>query len=118
MRFRKLRIAWSAFWGIATVLLIALWVRSYRWHDTVILQQPSSIWSAGWTKGELFLVTGLMPVTTLRRELSFQHEKPDYEHESKYSRLGFQLTTLQGGFVLSVRFWLAAIASTACAVSS
>jgi hypothetical protein len=36
MRFRKLRIAWSVFWGFACVLLIALWVRSYtspaRWY--------------------------------------------------------------------------------------
>ena len=31
MRFRKLRIAWSIAWGIACLLLIALWVRSY-WH--------------------------------------------------------------------------------------
>jgi hypothetical protein len=29
MRFRKLRIAWSVGWGIACVLLIALWIRSY-----------------------------------------------------------------------------------------
>jgi hypothetical protein len=29
MRFRELRIAWSVFWGVATVLLIVLWVRSY-----------------------------------------------------------------------------------------
>ena len=29
MRFRKLRIAWSVFWGLACVLLVALWVRSY-----------------------------------------------------------------------------------------
>ena len=31
MRFRKLRIAWSVTWGIACVLLIVLWVRSYWW---------------------------------------------------------------------------------------
>jgi hypothetical protein len=29
MRFRKLRIAWSVAWGLACVLLIVLWVRSY-----------------------------------------------------------------------------------------
>ena len=29
MRFRKLRIAWSVACGIACVLLIVLWVRSY-----------------------------------------------------------------------------------------
>jgi hypothetical protein len=41
MRFRKLRIAWSLFWGIACVLLIALWVRSYSWWDE--LYTPLSI---------------------------------------------------------------------------
>jgi hypothetical protein len=30
---RWLRFAWTAFWGIAAVLLIALWVRSYWWAD-------------------------------------------------------------------------------------
>jgi hypothetical protein len=29
MRYRKLRIAWSVVWGLAAVLLIVLWVRSY-----------------------------------------------------------------------------------------
>ena len=33
MRFRKLRIAWSVVWGLAAVLLIALWVRSYQTCD-------------------------------------------------------------------------------------
>ena len=30
MRYRKLRIAWSVGCGLAAVLLIVLWVRSYR----------------------------------------------------------------------------------------
>jgi hypothetical protein len=34
MRFRKLRIAWSIVGGIACVLLIALWVRSYTRSPT------------------------------------------------------------------------------------
>ena len=33
MRFRKLRIAWSVFWGLAAVLLIVLWVRSNQISD-------------------------------------------------------------------------------------
>jgi hypothetical protein len=37
MRYRKLRIAWSVGWGIAAVLLILLWVRSYRIIDTVYI---------------------------------------------------------------------------------
>jgi hypothetical protein len=35
MSFRKLRIAWSVFWGVACVLLIVLWVRSYRLRDEI-----------------------------------------------------------------------------------
>jgi hypothetical protein len=31
MKHRKLQIAWSVAWGVPTVLLVALWVRSY-WH--------------------------------------------------------------------------------------
>jgi hypothetical protein len=33
MRFRKLRIAWSVVFGIACVLLMVLWARSYWWSD-------------------------------------------------------------------------------------
>ena len=36
MRFRKLRITWTVFCGIACVLLIALWVRSYWWADNAL----------------------------------------------------------------------------------
>jgi hypothetical protein len=35
MRFRKLRIAWSVVCGILCLLLILLWVRSYRWTDSI-----------------------------------------------------------------------------------
>jgi hypothetical protein len=35
MRFRKLRIAWSVGWGIATVMLIGLTIRSYWIIDGV-----------------------------------------------------------------------------------
>jgi hypothetical protein len=37
MRFRKLRIGWSVFCGLATVLLIVLWVRSYIKNDRITL---------------------------------------------------------------------------------
>ena len=30
---RALRITWTAFWGVAAVLLVALWVRSYWWGE-------------------------------------------------------------------------------------
>jgi hypothetical protein len=42
MRFRKLRIAWSVACGIACVLLIVLWVRSYR-HEANSLSIGDSV---------------------------------------------------------------------------
>ena len=41
MRFRKLRIAFSATWLIACVLLIVLWVRSYSGAETVAFGRGS-----------------------------------------------------------------------------
>lgn len=43
MRFRKLRIAWSVAWGIVAVLLIALWVRSYWWSDSIVADFTTSL---------------------------------------------------------------------------
>src|SRR4051812_40138543 len=40
MKYRKLRIAWSVFCGIACVLLIALWVRSY-WRTEFVERMVS-----------------------------------------------------------------------------
>jgi hypothetical protein len=44
MRFRKLRIAFSATCLIACVLLIALWVRSYWYRDARIMYLSGSRW--------------------------------------------------------------------------
>jgi hypothetical protein len=33
MKYRKLRIAWSVAWGIAALLFVMLWVRSYHHYD-------------------------------------------------------------------------------------
>jgi hypothetical protein len=42
MRFRKLRIAWTAFWGVLAILLTLWWSRSYRVYDTIMVALPSS----------------------------------------------------------------------------
>jgi hypothetical protein len=33
MRFRKLKIVWSAWWALSAVLLVTLWARSHRYWD-------------------------------------------------------------------------------------
>jgi hypothetical protein len=46
-RFRNLRIAFSTLGGVAGMLLIALWVRSYSWRDAVIAPVTSTT-AIGW----------------------------------------------------------------------
>ena len=56
MRFRKLRIAWSVGLGIACVLLIVLWVRSYWQYDWLggLLATPPKNGEMHFTTGCLF----------------------------------------------------------------
>jgi hypothetical protein len=42
MNYRKRRIAWSVACGILCLLVIALWMRSYRWFDTCSIFFESS----------------------------------------------------------------------------
>ena len=42
MKYRNLRIAWSVGWGIAAVLLCALWVRSYFRADDLVVTLTKS----------------------------------------------------------------------------
>jgi hypothetical protein len=43
MKYRKLPIAWSVVWGVACLLLVVLWVRSYRVYDFVTHVKPGYI---------------------------------------------------------------------------
>lgn len=43
MKYRKLRIAWSAAWGIVALLLVGWWVRSYSWWDVVTVGTNHSL---------------------------------------------------------------------------
>jgi hypothetical protein len=49
MRFRRLRIAFSATCLTACVLLIVLWVRSYWWVDTIAERVSATTWITGWS---------------------------------------------------------------------
>src|SRR5262245_26727271 len=40
MKHRKLRIAWSAAWGLVAVLMCVLWVRSY-WYESGVIHVES-----------------------------------------------------------------------------
>src|SRR6478609_9016585 len=51
MNYRKLRIAWSVVWGIATVLLIALWAGSYWWTYWIIYERGPDYAGVGIIRG-------------------------------------------------------------------
>jgi hypothetical protein len=61
MRFRKLRIAWSVLWGVAAVLFIALWVRSYRWVEHVYYETPNAIFGVDSTRGTTWIFRNSRP---------------------------------------------------------
>ncbi len=54
VRFRKLRIAWSVFWGLAAVLWIVLWMRSYGWRESLGVTKRTALVTGD---GELSITT-------------------------------------------------------------
>jgi hypothetical protein len=52
-RFRKLRIAWSVACSIAAVLLVSLWISSYRQSETVVRYSPKSLFRTSSTNGQI-----------------------------------------------------------------
>jgi hypothetical protein len=58
MRFRKLQIAWSVVFAVATVLLVALWVRSYWWVDQFVATFGRYYVGVGVTPGALLVGVG------------------------------------------------------------
>src|SRR4051812_16167470 len=62
MRYCKLRIAWSLFCGMAAVLLIALWVRSYSRVDAIYIAHSHCAVSM---RGELYIDAGVASPTSL-----------------------------------------------------
>lgn len=57
MRLRKLRIAWSVFFGVLCVLVIALWMRSYWYRDLVTYSSPTGHRVAiGSNRGNVYLI--------------------------------------------------------------
>jgi hypothetical protein len=43
MKYRKLRMAWSVAWGLAAVLLVVLWVRSYSTQDALLYRRNKTL---------------------------------------------------------------------------
>jgi hypothetical protein len=53
---RKLRIAVSVFFGLLTVALCVLWVRSYWWGECVFRANSEATTAIGWNAGHAYFV--------------------------------------------------------------
>jgi hypothetical protein len=78
MSFRKLRIAWSMFWGLICVLLIVLWVRSYWWSDVVQVIAPTCDARADSANGG----TTISVFFDSDREVGYEWNRNSYRHNT------------------------------------
>jgi hypothetical protein len=74
MRFRKLRIAWSVLSGVACLLLMVLWVRSY-WHNAFFYDSVTS--------------NGFTSVQSSRGQIGWLHIYSDWHPEDMETIAGF-----------------------------
>ena len=64
LKYRKLRIAWSAGWGLVAILLLATWIRSYWYVDFWYVKLPGVTHSPGiaWMQGFVFLDAAIVHI--------------------------------------------------------
>jgi hypothetical protein len=79
MRFSNLRIAWTVFWGLCAVLLIALWVRSHRSYDTAYYRVWPHETTLAINNGVAILYRASVSLDNSEREpdgWEFHHQQP------------------------------------------
>ena len=120
MRFRKLRIAWSITCGIACVLLIVMWVRSFWWLDSVNLP----LW--GYNLTSVGTVSGTVGITFGRAkcDLSFVTIPTDDYSKLRSSNNLLPVSPVFGcisrggyGFEMFIPDWFLLIAGVAMAAA-
>jgi len=122
MKYRKLRIAWSAVWGIVCLLLVALWVRSYRAYDIVTHVKPGFVINTVGSNGGTLYVAH----TTLPSNLRFAG--PGWQFRSAGPPLGWRygsavvgevpsMFEFKNGLIRLPYFLLIALSAAAVAVS-
>lgn len=118
MKFPKAGRAWFIFFGIAGVVLAAMWVRSYWWVDTVELNGARARWSLGSGQGEVGL--GVQSTSHFRGPapaVQYERYKPNFKYSfPRPSFLGFVLiwNSVERGFL--VPYWALVVGVTLAAI--
>jgi hypothetical protein len=139
MRFRKLRIAWSVGCGIACVLLIVLWVRSYWRVEQIsgtfgatvdqVTGKPGDKYGIGF--GVFYGCVGAEFLNRSDRTSTLPHRPIRFTSRSTGDRtipilrkahppiLGFQWRFVPGGSTVYIPFWfLTSIVAIVAAISA
>src|SRR6185295_4017804 len=118
MRFRKLRIAWSATCLIACVLLIVLWVRSYWWEDLgycQILRTPR----IGFISNPACLLVGIEQTGDSETRIMLSNNYLPHlpwrveEIETEKTASGFNAEAIPGGCTLGMPHYFAVVVVSA-----
>jgi hypothetical protein len=120
MRFRKLRIAWAVGWGIACVLLIVLWVRSFWTRDRLAGQLTHArAFHVDSFVGRVAISWRVRPQDLPPVPTEFStHDDPEGFWNPNENILGFHIEGDPGTTVVSMPFWfLVFLTSSLCYIS-
>ena len=126
MRFRKLRIAWSAMCGVVCLLLVVLWMRSYSWRERIVLGiYGDRALQIGHVLGELRLVTFTQPGLSFwqpidspwgRSKLPLEEwRQGPWQKDVSGSPLGFGGRIGDTGWLLYLPYWFLVLTAAAVA---
>ena len=125
MRFRKLRIAWSVFWAMAAVLLIALWVRSYRVSDDWRRANGGKLLNIQSYRGELGIGRWAFPRPIPWRHSADRIDEIDepakrlwtpMRDRAPLSYFGIRWQTLMPLHLFAIRYWSPIVLSATFAI--
>jgi hypothetical protein len=108
---RALRITWTAFWGIAAVVLIALWARSYWFYDYVNYRH-----SGGWSgRGTICLVTDSSGTSSTWSPVTIRFAEMD---QPKWRKFALPVTwTHHPGYLATwIAYWFGTLVAATIAI--
>jgi hypothetical protein len=118
MRFRKLRIAFSAVCGVVCLLLIALWVRSYWWYDIFNVQLAESRPLRIYSQSGLFYIGTAHDLGSDRHkpgDWSFHHSQIERDRNELWTWFRFRCQLIWNDFFIFVPHWALVLTSGAFA---
>ncbi len=115
MKHRKLRIAWTVAWGVMALLLIALWVRSYRFITSFEVQDQQTLITLSLESGGVF--SGGVSFATLRPRTTWNFsDKPHKSLRSLWLPHAIW-NDPEFGYGIVTPFWLIATVAVSLAIS-